>query len=69
MSLRNLIFYNKFIKKIRQKRCENYIYAFKSDLIFACDTNRRWHRIRMIRPLKLFCFRKISRKKGEKNDK
>ena len=57
MSLRNKLFHNKLIRKIKQKRCKDCIYAFKSSSIFACYTGRCWHDFKVIRPTRLICFK------------
>lgn len=65
MSLRNLLFNNKLMRKIKQKRCKDCIYAFKSGSIFACYTGTCWYDFKIIRPTRLICFKRKKYKRKE----
>lgn len=65
MSLRNKLFHNKLIKKIKYKKCKDCIYSFKSGSIFACYAGMCWCDFKVIRPTKLICFKRKKYKRKE----
>lgn len=66
MSIRNKIYLWRPLKRLRQKKCDNCIYAFKHGRIFACyRTYKKWNNLKLLAPLRLICFRK----KVKTNDK
>lgn len=56
MSLKNKIFYNKFMKKIKYNKCKGCKYLYESDHLRFCCSEL------YIGPLKLICSKK---EKGE----
>ena len=57
--IKNCLFFNPPMKKIKGKRCKDCIYAYKRGHIFACQKSGIW-----IEPLRLICFKR--RKNNEK---
>lgn len=62
----NKIYLWKPLKRLRQHKCKDCIYAYKKGSIFACYKYYKKWDLKLLRPLRLICFK---RKEVNTNEK
>lgn len=58
--LENYLFFNPIMKKTKQKKCKDCVYAYRKGHIFACNKSEYY-----IEPLKLICFKRSFKRRKD----